>query len=315
MLRQVLASLLPGSDTPEALLARLKQVERGLEPEDEFSLILTWLGKCRLVHKLCQEQLPLASVDTYRVPDLIAAFEYDKRIVPVLIEVKKREPKNPASLDSDSLSLNGGYLRYAELLSLPMLVAWKYRGFWTLFEMQHAKLAAKNYKIDFDTAMKENLLGPLAGDFLYRLAPGTRIRVRIRKLTEPDSEGGFDGEVTDAHFENPLGERVPEIPHLLSLFLFWDSDGEVIEEGNYVVQSFVVPEVEIAEFASRTLSRIMNAWAGMKQRPVNWRAIIHDASHFAHNSGQLHSVLREGARYGVVTDLSTLHPSSPPSFL
>jgi len=196
-----------------------------------------------------------------------------------------------------------------------MLVAWKYRGFWTLFEMQHAKLAAKNYKIDFDTAMKENLLGPLAGDFLYRLAPGTRIRVRIRKLTEPDSEGGFDGEVTDAHFENPLGERVPEIPHLLSLFLFWDSDGEVIEEGNYVVQSFVVPEVEIAEFASRTLSRIMNAWAGMKQRPVNWRAIIHDASHFAHNSGQLHSVLREGARYGVVTDLSTLHPSSPPSFL
>jgi hypothetical protein len=50
-----------------------------------------------------------------------------------------------------------------------MLVAWKHRTFWTLFEIRHAELATVNYKIDFSTAMQENLLGMLAGDFSYRL--------------------------------------------------------------------------------------------------------------------------------------------------
>src|SRR5687768_16187509 len=67
---------------------RLEQLRRGLEPEDEFSLILTWLGRCHLVHKLGQEQLPVNSTEAFRVPDLLALFEHERRLVPVLIEVK-----------------------------------------------------------------------------------------------------------------------------------------------------------------------------------------------------------------------------------
>jgi hypothetical protein len=98
----------------------------------------------------------------------------------LLIEVKTTEPSDPTTLDLGTLSVNRKYLPYAELLGLPMLVAWTNRGLWTLFEMRHAQLAEVNYKIDFATAMKENLLSMLGGDFSYRLAPGTRIRMRIR---------------------------------------------------------------------------------------------------------------------------------------
>jgi hypothetical protein len=117
LLRQLLP-LLPFTDvsTPEAVLARLQQLQHGLDPENELALILSWLGNCRLVHKLGQEQLPLDSPGEYRVPDLLAAFEHNGKIVPVLIEVKTTEPSDPRSLEISKLSLNGKYLPYAELL-------------------------------------------------------------------------------------------------------------------------------------------------------------------------------------------------------
>ena|SRR5690349_5244466 len=75
LIRQLLEVLpLVDEPTPEAILARLEQLQRGLEPENEFALILSWLGQCRLVHKLGQEQLPLNSSKGYRVPDLLAVF-------------------------------------------------------------------------------------------------------------------------------------------------------------------------------------------------------------------------------------------------
>jgi hypothetical protein len=200
LIRQLVDVLLP-NEPKEAILKRLEQLQRGLEPENEFALILSWLGKCRLVHKLAQEQLPLNSSDSYRVPDLLAVFEHEGKLIPVLIEVKTTELSGPTTPRLGTLSLSPKYLAYSELLGLPMLAAWRHRGLWTLFEMRHAQLATVNYKIDFGTALKESLLGMLAGDFSYRLAPGTRIRMRIRKLTQPDPEtGGFEGEVLDLHF-------------------------------------------------------------------------------------------------------------------
>jgi hypothetical protein len=317
LVRQLVDLLPLGDLTPEALIARLQQLQRGLEPENEFALILSWLGKCRLVHKLNQEQLPLNSIDTYKVPDFLAAFEHEGKVIPVLIEVKTTGTSDPATLDLGTLSsLNRKYLPYAELLHLPMLVAWKHRGFWMLFEMRHAQLATVNYKIDFGTAMKENLLGVLAGDFSYRLAPGTRIQMRIRKLTHPDSEtGDFDGEVINVQVVNPVGEPVPEIPHLSSLFLFWDNEVELVDEGDDVVQSFVVSDVGTSQFASRMLSQIVHAIAGLKHTQVNWCSITHDTEHLAHNSGNFRALVAEGARHGVIINRLNFRPQSAPSFL
>jgi hypothetical protein len=317
LIRQLI-DVLPLIDepTPEAVLERVEQLQRGLEPENEFALILSWLGRCRLVHKLGQEQLPLNSSDSYRVPDLLAVFEYNGNPIPVLIEVKTTEPSDPASLEFGTLRLNQKYLAYAALLGIPMLIAWRHRGFWTLFEMRHAQLAVVNYKIDFDDALKENLLGMLAGDFSYRLAPGTRFRMRIHKLTQPDPEtGDFRGKVLDAQFANPSGEPIPNIRHLWSLFMFWENEVELVDEGSDVVQSFVVPDIKRAEFASRTLSQVVHAFAGLRGSQVSWRAIIHDSEHLAHDTGRMRALVEEGARHGIITDIWNLYPQSSPSFL
>ena len=48
-----------GLDTnnAEALAAGVRRLARGLPAEDELSVILSWLGHCRLIHKLDQLQI------------------------------------------------------------------------------------------------------------------------------------------------------------------------------------------------------------------------------------------------------------------
>src|SRR6185295_1227746 len=98
--------------------------------EDHFMLLLNWLGRCHLVHRLDQLQLPPRKASAYRVPDLFADFFYEGGDTPVLIEVKKTH--------KDKVKWTEKYLyalkQYAELVQLPLLVAvqWQDGGLWTL---------------------------------------------------------------------------------------------------------------------------------------------------------------------------------------
>src|SRR5205085_9658489 len=128
-LRDLLNMLgLPDARDPDTVAKRLEQLRRGLAPEDEFALLVTWLGRCRLIHKLGQEQLPLSSTDTYRVPDFLAIFEQNDNLIPVLVEVKTTDRMDVEGLNATTLSLKPHYLRYAEALGLPMLIAWRIAG-------------------------------------------------------------------------------------------------------------------------------------------------------------------------------------------
>jgi uncharacterized protein DUF4365 len=55
--------------------------------EDELSVVLHWLGRCKLVHRLDAFLYPPGALEQFRVPDLLASFEVDGDRVPVLIEV------------------------------------------------------------------------------------------------------------------------------------------------------------------------------------------------------------------------------------
>jgi hypothetical protein len=55
-----------------AILQRIRSIEQGWAAEDEFAVILRWLGRCRLVHRLDQEP-PGARSSSLRVPDLLAS--------------------------------------------------------------------------------------------------------------------------------------------------------------------------------------------------------------------------------------------------
>src|SRR5262245_55773353 len=76
-----------GAD-PKAVADRVRRLQVGLPAEDEFSVLLMWLGRCRLVHKLDQLQRPSDSRARWHVPDLFAVFDYHGTELPVLIEVK-----------------------------------------------------------------------------------------------------------------------------------------------------------------------------------------------------------------------------------
>src|SRR5262249_40360016 len=106
-----------------------------------------WVGRCRLVHKLGQEQLPIASANTFRVPDLVAVFEHHGALTPVLIEVKTT---NRISNERPVLSLKPALAEYAKTLGLPLLVASRCLGMWTLFDIVQARLASSLFSRAID---------------------------------------------------------------------------------------------------------------------------------------------------------------------
>ena len=114
------------SADPASLTERVKRLDLGLPAEDEFIFILSWLGKCSLVHKLDQGQFPPDSKKYLQVPDLLASFETKSGPKVVLIEVKATNKKK--------LVWKPDYLKklknYASRLGLPLLVAWKFYGYW-----------------------------------------------------------------------------------------------------------------------------------------------------------------------------------------
>lgn len=112
-----------GPFTNEELGKKFESLERGLPTEDEFAVLVTWLGRCRLIHKLEQIQYPESSRESYQVPDFLAIFEHEDKLIPVLIEVKKTKD----AVIKWSAKYYTKLRYYADSLNLPLLIAWKYR--------------------------------------------------------------------------------------------------------------------------------------------------------------------------------------------
>jgi len=58
----------------DSIVDLINKLDMGLPAEDEFIFILSWLGKCSLLHKLDQKQFPPKSRPIFQVPDLFAYF-------------------------------------------------------------------------------------------------------------------------------------------------------------------------------------------------------------------------------------------------
>ncbi|MGO7371732.1 restriction endonuclease [Rhizobium ruizarguesonis] len=173
---------------PETLAEQVRRLDLGLPVEDEFMVLCAWLGKCQLIHKLDQAPLPRASKGRYQVPDLMAAFSTQVGGGPVLIEVKSKNDR--------VLSFKPEYMEklqnYADLVRAPLLIAWKFYSTWMLFEAKHLKKAVVNFNIRFDLAMKENLLGVLAGDQAYKIGAGAGIHLKMQKEKLIETVDGDD---------------------------------------------------------------------------------------------------------------------------
>ena len=172
LIQSVLAELGWKADA-KTVAESVHRLDIGLPIEDEFSVLCGWLGKCRLIHKLDQQQVPVRSREQFQVPDLLACFTTQRPSSPLLIEVK--------SNTTGVLSFKPDYLarlrRYSDLIQAPLLIAWKHHSLWTLFEASHLRMAKRNLNISFSKAMNENLLSALAGDVAYKIGAGAGVLV------------------------------------------------------------------------------------------------------------------------------------------
>jgi Holliday junction resolvase len=296
-----------GWSNPGEIAEFAQRLERGLPAEDELSVVFHWLGQCRLVHKLDQFPYPPGVWEHYRVPDLLAVFDVGGRHHPVLIEVKT-SAENTLSWKSNYLS---ALQRYSSLLDLPLLVAWKRGTFWTLFETKHLRKATTNLNISFIDAMKQNLLGILAGDFSFCFRPGSGMHIRTRKLNE--TTAGFEGVIEEAYFLNADGRRHSGTDGVLQFFLCIDQEPSVVETDTEILQSFVIPTDEQAEFAHRAMVTMLGFF--MEEQPVfSWRQVLRQ-NKLPHLSGGPRKAAKNALDAGFLQLVIETRPQTLPEFL
>lgn len=273
LIQEVLTEL--GWDAePGKIAKRVRRLDLGLPAEDEFTAICSWLGNARLIHKLDQHQVPVKSRDCYQVPDLLAQFE---NTGPLLIEIKSRKKQ--------VLSFRPDYLQrlraYAELVNMPLLIAWKYRGVWMLFEARHLAIARKNFNIRLGLAMRENLLGLLAGDVAYKIAPGAGVRFHCKKeeLLTVEEEGEkvterWRMQIDDVDYTVAGGTAVGDLdPEVATLFATWDLTRRESHGDTHIELHFVAGDDDGMMFAHTALTHLLN-WTLPKGSEINWRHAI-----------------------------------------
>jgi hypothetical protein len=150
----------------DQLSARIGRIHDGMNPQNEFQGIVSWLGQCTTINAI-QDSGTAEADPAIRAPDYLLVSKVNGRDLPVLVEVK--------TTNDDELVWSDKYLsslrRFADILHLPLLVAWKHHGLWTLVDTAHFELRQTAYHLSFEHAMKENLMFPLCGEVYITLDP------------------------------------------------------------------------------------------------------------------------------------------------
>jgi hypothetical protein len=128
---------------------------------------------------------------------VLAAFD---KAGPFLIEIKVSKDR--------TLSFRPDYLQkltdYAKLLGHPLLIAWKHYSVWCLFDARHLQLARVNFNITHSEAMRQNLLGVLAGDLGFALGAEAGVHFNCAKeeliSTEGDDERFTESLTRNDHY-------------------------------------------------------------------------------------------------------------------
>lgn len=263
----------------DSLADRVKRLDIGLPLEDEFSIICGWLGRCTLVHKLDQKQHPANSSDRFQVPDLLANFTLpDGTEKTVLIEVKSSR-KNVMSFRPDYVAR---LKAYGEMLGLPVLVAWKKLGLWTLVSIDEFKLAKKNLNLQFTDAVTRSHMGSLLGDFSYSLWKGAGFHLRFDKEELVEAITGKEQvteewkiKITDVFFTNGEDERVDGLsPLAQQVFHTWGlREVEEHHETHFFMSYVNRDDIGTGIFAHSALTKLL----AFHKEDVRWRELLGDA--------------------------------------
>lgn len=311
LIHDILAELGWYADASE-VAERVRRLEVGLSCEDEFAVLCGWLGKCELLHKLEQTQIPLASTKTYQVPDFLAKFNTQSTDKPVLIEVKSKKKSKLSHTPEYLAKLTS----YAALLDLPLLMAWKFHGVWVLLETKHLVKAEKNFNITFSDAMKQNLLGPLVGDVAYKIGPLAGICFKSRRdrlLETVGTTKTWQAVIESVSFTDRDGVSRAGLPgEVAALFTTWDLQLREELTASHITQQFTAGEQGML-FAHMALVRLLNWESGTEERP-RWRNLLQEEA-VVESIQDFETALELGLQEKIVSHIFHVMPQDLPEFL
>ena len=310
--QSILAEAGVGEIPADLIASKAQQFMDGLPVEDEFQAFALWSERCVLIHKLDQDQMPSSSRHIYQVPDFFMAMSYQSRIVKCLVEVKKRNLKSEAPLDKDTLRFTRAYhdrlINYANLLGLPLLVAWKAEPFgWLCFDIQAMKKVKTAFRISVADAMMANVLGLLLGDFSFHLRENAAFVLKIERLTDGTNE--FEGITHDAHWQAYDGQRVSLKSPFMDIFMFCPDNVESTDVDGFVTQRFY--KVDTSSVFGQSLLSL--ACHGYSDDPGPWRTVFDKG--FRYTLPDLRRCAEDAARKGMIETIIEMAPRECPDFL
>lgn len=302
-----------GWSDAEAVVQRVQRLDIGLPAEDEFAVICSWLGRCSLIHKLDQQQMPKSSREVYQVPDLLAVFETEHNQYKVLIEVKTKKD-NMLTLrakDRDKL------IKYGELLGIPVLFAWKYHEVWMLFDILLFERFNKNYRIHWSDAFSNSLMSVLAGDVGFQLGQGVGLHLTLNKDKLHREEGDtqtWNTRIKEIYFLNYLGEKVYQMTSsTLSIIGCCELDDDCVVDDESIKQTFSVRS-GVGYFAHKSLASLLKFRASSAQDNIHWRSLLVDETPL-HSFADFQKALDEALRQKIVQLIFVQHPVIYPKFI
>ncbi len=297
---------------PATFRERIRNIHRGYSAENEFAAIASWLGHCSL---LTHPDEVLHSDGSYGVPDYLVVVNRQDKSLSFLVEVKTKE--------KDRLVWGEKYhakmLKFAELLGMPLLVAWRRFGLWTLNDVALFEKRETAYHLTVDAAMKNNLMGVLFGNVWIRLRGGFRMELGIEILdpivddtSEVLPERTYECIIREAGFYTDRGKVPKELSSGLFLLLLAKAAEPHIErQGRFLRQVF--PTDSEGMFNSSDLLFASLSWRRAETEEIDWLAEIRKGLPIPQID--LRESLRHALEAGAVQYVFDQQPHYVPPFL
>jgi hypothetical protein len=305
----------PDATTIESLAERIRGLQAGLLPEDEFATMVCWLGNCGGINRIGQAPMPIpAFTEKVRAPDFIAFPFVDGKPLPVLVEVKSSHQRAIKWSESYRRSL----ARFAELLKLPLLVAWKCGDLWFLVDHRHFVKNVTGYRLTLEQAFREDLSCVLFRNLRIQMNPELAMILDMEMLDEVPGDadtllpaGMLSLKIKHAGFYC-LGAEIKDTnAFAFSLFLATPDETEFRRTGKQTCQNIFRPIDQTGFSLSNVL--VTQLSLGRSQQPLNWHRILTEP---LPSSGlELRQSLQEAIDQGFVRYVMDIIPNTWPDFL
>jgi Holliday junction resolvase len=304
------------SASVESLAAKMRDLHKGLSPEDEFAAKVCWLGNCAAIHRIDQTPMKVTEVDgKMRAPDFIAFPIVNGQPFPVLIEVK--------SHFEDKLDFSESYLNslclFADRMKLPLLIAWRHGAIWSLFDHNEIKKNITAYRITFERAMRQDLSCVLFRELRIQMNPALELILDMDLLDEAEGDantllptGQFRFRIRDAGFYDN-GVHIPKYKPLhFSLFMATPDETEFRRTGKRTFQQIYRPQKDHGLHLSNVLVAQLSMSTGQNTE-INWHDIVTKA--LPSSGRELRESLQSAIDIGFVRYVLDIVPNDWPDFL